>query len=124
MTADFWFKAFVFSLFVMAVLAACAGHVLRVASAQIDRLRTIAANAVDALGEVERERDAALNEVPHHCWNCIYHRKDPIEEINDDGITICRYCDADVCYPDEENSSWQWRGPCPENTKEASNEHP
>ena len=70
------------------------------------------------LAQVERERDAAVNELPHHCWNCAYHRNDPIEEIDTGGRTIHRYCDADFCYPDEENSSWQWRGPCSENEKE------
>lgn len=70
------------------------------------------------LAQVERERDAAVNELPHNCWNCKYHRDTPIEEIDTGGITIHRYCDADYCYPDEENSSWLWRGLCPENSKE------
>lgn len=70
------------------------------------------------LSETKRERDAAVNDLPHNCWNCKYHRGTPIEEIDTGGRTIHRYCDADYCYPDEENSSWQWRGVCPENTKE------
>lgn len=69
------------------------------------------------LAQAERERDAAVNDLPHHCWNCAYHRDDPIEEIDTGGRTIHRYCDADYCFPDY-NSSWQWRGVCPENTKE------
>lgn len=70
------------------------------------------------IAQVERERDAAVNDLPHNCWNCIYHRDTPIEEIDTGGRTIHRYCDADYCYPEEENSSWKWRGVCPENTKE------
>ena len=72
------------------------------------------------LSQAERERDAAVNELPHNCWNCKYHRDTPIEEIDTGGRTIHRYCDADYCYPDEENSSWLWRGVCPENTEEAA----
>ena len=71
------------------------------------------------LSQAERERDAAVNDLLHHCWNCAYHRDDPIEEIDTGGRTIHRYCDADYCFPDD-NSSWQWRGVCPENTKEAA----
>lgn len=69
------------------------------------------------LAQVERERDAAICELPHNCWNCIYHLDNPIEEIDTEGRTIHCYCTADVCYP-EDNSSWQWRGVCEENTKE------
>ena len=83
-----------------------------------------AANWIDKLetrlSQAERERDAAVNELPHNCWNCKYHRDTPIEEIDTGGRTIHRYCDADYCYPDEENSSWLWRGVCPENTEEAA----
>lgn len=70
----------------------------------------------------KRERDAAVSELPHHCWNCKHHLDKPIEETDDNGRTIHRYCDADCCYPDEENSSWEWRGVCPENTEVQSDE--
>lgn len=65
--------------------------------------------------ELKRERDAAVNELKHHCWNCKYHLNKPIEETDDYGRTIHRYCSADYCFPEEENSSWEWRGPCEEN---------
>lgn len=64
---------------------------------------------LQAYSQVKRERDAAVSELPHHCWNCKYHRDEPIEEIDDYGRTIHIYCDADCCFPDE-NSSWEWRG--------------
>ena len=76
----------------------------------IDKLESI-------LAQVERERDAAICELPHNCWNCIYHLDNPIEETDTEGRTIHCYCTADVCYP-EDNSSWQWRGVREENTKE------
>lgn len=69
------------------------------------------------LAQVKRERDAAICELPHNCWNCIYHLDNPKEEIDTEGRTIHCYCTADVCYP-EDNSSWQWHGVCEENTKE------
>ena len=65
---------------------------------------------LQAYSQLKRERDAAVSELPHNCWNCKYHLNEPIEETDDYGRTIHRYCDADVCYPDEENSSWEWRG--------------
>lgn len=73
--------------------------------------------AHEETAKVKRERDAAVSELPHNCWNCKYHLKNPIEETDDSGRTMHRYCDADCCYPDEENSSWEWRGICPENTE-------
>ena len=69
------------------------------------------------LAAIKRERDAAVSELPHHCWNCKYHLDKPIEETDGFGRTIHIYCEADCCYPDEENSSWLWRGVCPENTE-------
>lgn len=68
------------------------------------------------LEAVKRERDAAVRELPHNCWNCMYHLDKPIEETDDCGRTIHIYCSADYCFPDE-NSSWEWRGVCQENTE-------
>ena len=90
----------------------CVLHLCTDALAYIQQLES-------RLAQAERERDAAVNDLPHHCWNCAYHRDYPIEEIDTGGRTIHRYCDADYCFPDD-NSSWQWRGVCPENTKEAA----
>lgn len=64
---------------------------------------------LQAYSQVKAERDAAVSELPQHCWNCKYHRDKPIEETDDCGRTIHIYCDADCCFPDE-NSSWEWRG--------------
>ena len=79
------------------------------------RLETQNAELVEKIKQLKRERDAAVNELKHHCWNCKYHLNKPIEETDDYGRTIHRYCSADYCFPDEENSCWEWRGPCEEN---------
>ena len=76
----------------------------------IQQLEAKNAELLEKIEKLERERDAAVSELPHNCWNCKYHLNEPIEETDDYGRTIHRYCDADVCYPDEENSSWEWRG--------------
>ena len=62
------------------------------------------------LEAVKRERDAAMRELPHNCWNCKYHMDKHVVETDDQGRTIHIYCDADYCFPEEENSSWEWRG--------------
>lgn len=86
-------------------------------NATLEELLNGASQVKAELAAAKRERDAAVSELPHHCWNCKYHLDKPLEEFDDFGRTIHRYCDADCCYPDEENSSWEWRGVCPENTE-------
>lgn len=49
------------------------------------------------LAQVERERDALMAYVPHNCYSCKH------EET--------RYKCGRPC-------NWEWRGVCPENTKE------
>ena len=90
-------------------------------NATLDEVLQAISQVKSELEAVKRERDAAVSELPHNCWNCKYHLDKPIEETDDFGRTIHRYCEADCCYPDEENSSWEWRGVCPENTEVQDN---
>ena len=61
------------------------------------------------LAQVERERDAAVADLAErrNCADCKHYYESVFDEP-------CSSCVAD----EETKKSWQWRGVCPENTKE------
>lgn len=64
-----------------------------------------------SIAQARRERDAAVHDINRCCGTCKHFQN---EEDN---------CTAEECIGSGsymEPSSWEWRGPCPENTKEDS----
>lgn len=61
------------------------------------------------LAQVERERDAAVHDLEEasFCADCKHYDESVFNEP-------CSSCIEDT----ETKKNWQWRGPCPENTKE------
>lgn len=76
----------------------------------IQQLESLLTSAVDALGEAERERDCALADVLKNCETCKH------SYMNNPDVSICAH--VEYCSPSHDK--WEWRGPCPENTKEGS----
>lgn len=62
------------------------------------------------LAQAERERDAAVYDLAagRDCPDCKHYEVPSFKQP-------CRSCMRDT----ESKSKWEWRGPCPENTKEA-----
>ena len=79
------------------------------ALAYIQQLESLLTSAVDALGVAERERDAAVEDLKEcgFCVDCMHNDLTAEQEP-------CRSCLKRM----HEKPNWQWRGPCPENTKE------
>lgn len=63
------------------------------------------------LAQVERERDAAVQDVWKSCEYCKH------SYMNNSDVDICPH--AEYCSPT--NDKWEWRGVFPENTKEDEN---
>lgn len=93
------------------------GHLEKDALAYIQQLES-------KLAQAERERDAMMHDLKLadkvDCV-CCKHSQQPVENCGCE----CGKCEEPCeCYRCRDNSLWEWRGVCPENTKEASNEHP
>ena len=62
------------------------------------------------LAQVERERDAAVADIPHYCHLCRHNDRKSKHNAKRSPCSRCRTYDSDGCF--------EWRGVCEENTKE------
>lgn len=90
---------------------------------QLEKQRTEETVAIlketqEQLAQVEREKEAAVRDledaVDGHCRYC----KNNDLESQCDYTGECHVCLNEDCPCHERNCHWQWRGVCPENTKE------
>lgn len=65
------------------------------------------------LAQVERERDAAVADIPHYCHLCRHNDRKSKHNAKRSPCSRCRTYDADGCF--------EWRGVCAENTEEDDN---
>lgn len=63
--------------------------------------------------QVERERDAALKDIANTCWSCANAKPHQISKF----LYSCPYLKGKAGVRTQ-CEHWQWRGVCPENTKE------
>lgn len=66
------------------------------------------------LAQVGRERDAAVHDINRCCGTCKHFQ-------NEEDDCTAEECIGSGSYM--EPSGWQWRGVCPENSKEGTNEN-
>ena len=87
-------------------------------NATVDELLQAVDQLKSRLAQVERERDAALNDLKDDgdCYYC-KHR----DLCSQCYLGVCVGCDKEecpCCNCDRMNNNYEWRGVCPENTKE------
>ena len=73
-------------------------------AAELERWDTLLKDQEAELEQVKRERDAAVESIPHECKTCVYHT------VFFNGCTL----DHDCTNPDggcsNNNDRWKWRG--------------
>jgi len=69
------------------------------------------------LAQVERERDAALKDIANTCWSCANAQPHQLSKF----LYSCPYLKGKAGVRTQ-CENWQWRGVCPENTKEDAHE--
>ena len=77
----------------------------------VEATRMLSDHYAERLAQVERERDAAVYDINRCCGTCKHFQ-------NDEDDCTAEECIGSGSYM--EPSGWQWRGVCPENSKEAS----
>lgn len=65
------------------------------------------------LAQVERERDAALVDIANTCWSCGNAKPNQLSKF----LYSCPHLKGKTGVRTQ-CEHWQWRGVCPENTKE------
>lgn len=90
-----------------------------VAATRASEAREIALTAIENLqtriAQLEREMDAAVADLSHSCKYCKIANSDLDE-------SPCRDCFVFESDKNPKRNYFEWRGPCPENTKEADSD--
>jgi hypothetical protein len=88
------------------------GHVDCAKDKNVDALAYIQ-QLESRLAQVERERDAALKDIANTCWSCANAQPHQLSKF----LYSCPYLKGKAGVRTQ-CEHWQWRGVCPENTKE------
>jgi len=81
-----------------------------VAATRASNAREIALNAIE---KAEQERDAALKDIANTCWSCRNAKPSQLSKF----LYSCPHLKGKSGVRTQ-CENWQWRGVCPENTKE------